>query len=43
VSPTVACLARSVLFTEINKFAKYFEGAKAAVLKQKQEEQDIQE
>ena len=36
-TPTIV-LARSVLFTEINEFAKYFEDAKAAVLKQKQEQ-----
>jgi hypothetical protein len=37
-TPTVVCLARSVLFTEIIEFVKYFEDAKAAVLKQKQEQ-----
>ncbi|MGC2684096.1 MAG: hypothetical protein WA323_19725 [Candidatus Nitrosopolaris sp.] len=35
---TVPCLARSILFTEINKFAKYLQEVQLAVIEQKRQE-----
>lgn len=41
--PSVACLARSILFNEINKFARFLEEAQLADLEKKRQLKDIEE
>lgn len=40
---TVPCLARSILFTEINKFMKYLQEAQLAIVEQKRQEEVTRE
>ena len=40
---TVPCLARSILFTEINKFMKYLQEAQLTIIEQKRQEEATRE